>query len=418
MPRRVTEVRIQERAARLRLKARKHPYWRSISEGRHIGYYRGKRGGSWIARCRMSGTTEYVTKPLGNSDDELQSDGAAILNWKEALAKAMDWFDMVAGGGRGAARYTVSNALDDYLAMHTGKSKEKTRHTIERHIRPALGTRLVCDLTTAELRKFQTDLANRRSVYRSNREGVAQQRPDDGDIVRRGKANANRIFTPLKAALNRAFNDGRVPDDTAWRRVKPFPKVSVARIRYFTAAEVEALLSSAEPWFRALIQAALFTGARWSELASMKVRDVDLQTGTILFPETKSGRPRHVHLTDDGLHFFLSRCRAKALSDPVFLNQHGRILGTSHQIRPMAETCRKAKIEPAGFHILRHTYGSTLAMAAVPFAVIAEALGHADERITRKHYAHLSPSYVRDAVRSGLGSLGVHRNAGLRLVQG
>lgn len=39
------------------------------------------------------------------------------------------------------------------------------------------------------------------------------------------------------AALNRAFNDGRVPDDTAWRRVKPFPKVSVARIRYFTRAE-------------------------------------------------------------------------------------------------------------------------------------------------------------------------------------
>ena len=66
---------------------------------------------------------------------------------------------------------------------------------------------------------------------------MAKLRPDDGDSVRRGMANANRIFTPLKAALNRAFNDGRVHDDTAWRRVKPFPKVSVARIRYFTRAE-------------------------------------------------------------------------------------------------------------------------------------------------------------------------------------
>ena len=46
-------------------------------------------------------------------------------------------------------------------------------------------------------------------------------------------------------------------------------------------------------------------------------------------------------------------------------------------------------------------------MAGVPIAVIAEALGHSDERITRKHYAHLSPSYVRDAVRAGLGTMGI-----------
>lgn len=76
----------------------------------------------------------------------------------------------------------------------------------------------------------------------------------------------------------------------------------------------------------------------------------------------------------------------------------------------------RAKVEPAGFHILRHTYASTLAMAGVPLGVIAEALGHADERITRKHYAHLSPSYVRDAVRAGLGSLGAYRPEPLRLV--
>ena len=73
----------------------------------------------------------------------------------------------------------------------------------------------------------------------------------------------------------------------------------------------------------------------------------------------------------------------------------------------MRETCENAKVAPIGFHILRHTYGSRLAMAGVPLAVIAEALGHSDERITRKHYAHLSPSYVRDAIRAGLGTMGV-----------
>jgi integrase len=149
----------------------------------------------------------------------------------------------------------------------------------------------------------------------------------------------------------------------------------------------------------------------------MKVRDVDLNSGTVLFPETKGGRPRYIHLTDDGVLFFTRQLAGKGLQNLVFLNQHDRPFGPSHQIRPMLETCLNAKIEPAGFHILRHTYGSTLAMAGVPLSVIAEALGHADERITRKHYAHLSPSYVRDAVRGGLGDLGAYRAPPLRLLE-
>jgi integrase len=417
MGRLVRDHRLDTRSARLRLSRSKRPYWRSISTGCHLGYYRGSQGGTWIARCKAAGQpTRYLQRSIGEADDVRDSDGVDILDFRQAQAKARDWFeDIAAAAGKRPERYTVGNALDDYLERFTGKSLEKTRHTIERHIRPALGDRPVCELTTAELTRFQTDLATRKSVYRANRKGQARIRSDDGDSIRRGKANSNRIFTPLKAALNRAFNEGRVPDDAAWRRVKPYAKVSVARVRYFTTAEVQALLEAAPPWFRSMMQAALFTGARWSEIFKMRVRDVDLRSGTVLIPETKGGRPRHVHLSDEGLRFFTRHCAGRALAEELFVNEHGRPLGPSHQIRPMRDACIAAKVEPAGFHILRHTYGSTLAMAGIPLAVIAEALGHADERITRKHYAHLSPSYVRDAVRQGLGELGAFR-PGLRVV--
>jgi integrase len=358
-----------------------------------------------------------VQKTLGQADDTQDANGVDILDFRQAQEVAQSWFeDLAKQGGKRPHLYKVGNALDDYLAGFTGKSLDKTRHTIERHIRPVLGEKLVAELTTAELAAFQSDLANRPSVYRANKAGKARRRPEDDDSMRRRRANANRIFTPLKAALNRAFNIGKVADDTAWRRVKPFAKVSAARIRYFTPAEVQALLDAAEPWFRQLMQAALLTGGRWSEIYRMRVRDVDPSAGTVHFPETKGGRPRYVHLTDEGLLFFRRLCSGKLLSDMLFVNQHGRAIGPSHQIRPMRETCRRAGVDPAGFHILRHTYGSTLAMAAVPLPVIAEALGHADERITRKHYAHLGPSYVRDAVRAGLGTLGAYRAGGLRLV--
>jgi integrase len=56
--------------------------------------------------------------------------------------------------------------------------------------------------------------------------------------------------------------------------------------------------------------------------------------------------------------------------------------------------------------VLRHTYGSMLAMRGVPLQVIAEALGHSDTRITHRHYAHLMPSYVADTIRSHLPNFG------------
>jgi integrase len=74
----------------------------------------------------------------------------------------------------------------------------------------------------------------------------------------------------------------------------------------------------------------------------------------------------------------------------------------------MLHACGRAKINPAvSFHTLRHTHGSTLAMRGVPMAVIAEQLGHADTRITEKHYAHLALNYVADTIRACFPRLGI-----------
>jgi site-specific recombinase XerD len=51
-----------------------------------------------------------------------------------------------------------------------------------------------------------------------------------------------------------------------------------------------------------------------------------------------------------------------------------------------------------GWHDLRHTYGSHLAMRGVPLRTIQELLGHASIEQTMR-YAHLSPEVKRDAVK-------------------
>jgi len=51
-------------------------------------------------------------------------------------------------------------------------------------------------------------------------------------------------------------------------------------------------------------------------------------------------------------------------------------------------------------------------MNGAPLMVVAKNLGHADTRMVEKHYGHLAPSFVADAIRAAAPSFGfkIERN--------
>ena len=84
----------------------------------------------------------------------------------------------------------------------------------------------------------------------------------------------------------------------------------------------------------------------------------------------------------------------------MFTRADGKPWGKNHQVRPLAETCTTAKIAPPiTFHELRHTYASTLAQRGIDLLTLSKLLGHADTRITSRHYAHLCDDSLRIAVQ-------------------
>src|SRR5215470_15070292 len=83
MARTVRDTNLETRTARARLKARGEPYWRAIDRGAHLGYYRGARGGSWIARLYREG--RYQKHDLGRADDVTDGDGLHVLDYSHAL---------------------------------------------------------------------------------------------------------------------------------------------------------------------------------------------------------------------------------------------------------------------------------------------------------------------------------------------
>jgi integrase len=208
-------------------------------------------------------------------------------------------------------------------------------------------------------------------------------------------------LTVLKAALNRAFNAGLVSSDKEWRKVRPFKGVDAARVRYLTLAEARRLINVADPDLRRLVQAALLTGARYSELGRLQVVDFNPDVGTVAVRRSKSAKPRHVVLTSEGTRFFKALCAGRAGNETMLRKADGTAWGTSHQLRPIAEAVARAKIEPAaGMHTLRHTWASHSVMAGMPLMVVARNMGHVDTRMVEKHYGHLAPSYVADEVRA------------------
>ena len=89
MARTLTDAKLDTRAARQRLKARREPYWRSFSEGLAIGYRKGAKGGTWIARHY---TVEEGRRfqSLGTADDVADADGAHrwTLHTRGAIERA------------------------------------------------------------------------------------------------------------------------------------------------------------------------------------------------------------------------------------------------------------------------------------------------------------------------------------------
>ena len=419
MARKVRDRTIDSKAARRVLAPRAKPYYRALGQGLHLGFRKGLHGGSWVARI-YAGRRAYVVEKIGTADDDMNdADGIAVLDFGQAVERARRaQAERANPSGEVAAPYTVRRAVEDYLADQERLGKRSAydaRRRAETLILPELGRLDVARLTAERIERWHAALADRAPRWRSSNPDEPLLRPfdaSDEEAVRRRRSSANRTLTILKAALNSAFRRGKVASDAAWRRVRAFREVDAARVRYLTVAEARRVIKAADPHFRHLVEAALATGCRYGELCRLQVADFDGRAGTVTVRRSKSGKPRHVYLTDEGRALFARLTRGRNPSDPTLVTAAGTAWGASHQIRPMAEAVSRAKIDPPiSFHGLRHTYASLAVMNGTPLQVVARNLGHADTRMVEKHYGHLSTSFVADAIRTGAPRFGNARSA-------
>jgi integrase len=360
-----------------------------------------------VIRIRQNGT--YTDTSFATASDErwLPANGTTILHYFQARSRAHELYvDHRSNRSKDGQILTVTDAVDDYIAdrERRGRDISGVTYRAQAHIIPALGTVLLSELTAPALERFLHDTANRpplrRSAMYSKKVRFAEDVDmDDPEIRRRRQASANRIWSDLRAAVNRSYRGGWI-DRRPWTRVQIFRSTDSARKQILTLEESRKLLAACNADFRNMVHAALVTGCRYGELCALRAANYDRALGLLHISKSKNGRTRDVTLSDEGQALFGQLSRMKLPEAMLLTKADGTSWGKSEQSRRMKAACIKAGLDPMDIHRLRHTYASLLIMNGVRTILVAQNLGHRDTRMVERHYGHLTDSYKAEMIRS------------------
>ncbi len=222
--------------------------------------------------------------------------------------------------------------------------------------------------------------------------------------VENGLYQANRLLERIKVIYNKAIEwgwDGSNPTNS----IKKFKERS--RNRFLHPDELPAFFESLEAEtndvIRDYINISLLTGARKSNVLSMRWKDINFERQEWLIPETKNGEPLRVPLVLKALDILNLRIQNYGQREWVFEGE-GK---TGHLIEPKSGWKRilnRAGIKDLRLHDLRRTVGSWQAATGANSYIIGGTLGHKDQKSTAV-YARLNIDPIRASLEKATGAM-------------
>jgi integrase len=177
------------------------------------------------------------------------------------------------------------------------------------------------------------------------------------------------------------------------------------RLRFLSDKEISNLRDTHTPEHWSVVAFALETGLRLTEQFHSRWDCLNTEQGILTIPLSKSGKTRHVILTDAALEIIkgLTSWMHSPYLFPSPLTSGQPMQGRNFVVKVYEPALKRAKIEGVTWHTLRHTFASRAVMAGVDIRTVQELMGHSTITMTMQ-YAHLSPAHLRIAVnRASLG---------------
>jgi len=341
-------------------------------------------------RCRPSGAKYYLLKMRVGGRQRWITIGRHGSPWTpdSARREALRLLGLRAAGrdpaterDRQRVAVTIEELADRFLQEHVAqhckpRTQEEYQRAVERYIKPALGRHRISDVTRADVAQF----------HHRHRDHSHQ---------------ANRSLAVLSKMMNLAEAWGlRTEGTNPCRHVKKYPENK--RERYLSREELQRLGSALDDakrggteslYVTAAIGLLALTGARLSEILTLRWAYIDLAGGVIQLPDSKTGA-KPIYLNNAAIR--LLRSVPVMSGNPFVIAGKKRGARLVNLQKPWRRIRAAAGLHDVRIHDLRHSFASIGASAGMSLPVIGKLLGHTQPATTAR-YAHLAADPVRAA---------------------
>jgi integrase len=259
---------------------------------------------------------------------------------------------------------------------------------IDGHLKPRFGEQKVSRITKAEILAFRSALAK---VPGRKNKGLSPKR-------------INSILAPLRQILNEAAD--RYEFNTPYRNIKPL-KVPKTDVEPFTLEEVQQIINTVRPDFKAYYTVRFFTGMRTGEIDGLKWQYVDFENRLILVRETVvDGREDYTKNDGSQREIQMSQLVYDALRDQekvtkgkskfVFCTREGQHLDHNNVTkRVWYPLLRHLGLQQRRPYQSRHTAATLWLASGEAPEWIARQMGHSSTEMLFRVYSRFVPNLTR-----------------------
>ncbi len=275
------------------------------------------------------------------------------------------------------AEFTFSELFAEYLERHS-KPRKKTWAEDESKYKTYLAKPLGCKKLSA---------IDRRSIALIH-----------SNISKAGRSiTANRVLALTSSIFGWAISAGLWESNPA---IGVKRNKENSRDRFLQSDELprffKALAEEENQAIRGYILISLLTGARRSNVLSMKWADINFERAEWRIEETKNGIPQTVALSPEAAEILRSRLSENDVFVFPGIGKHGHL---AEPTKGWKRILKRAGIEDLRIHDLRRTLGSWQAKTGASLAIIGKSLNHKNQNTTAI-YAQLDLDPVRDSVNT------------------
>jgi integrase len=294
-----------------------------------------RKHGAYYYVCRIAGAVKWT-----RLSDEY---GEALRKWAEIE------------GGKPVQAWTIAQAIGHYLDVSSKRLRPATLAGYEasaKNLLPVFG-----HMPVTELRKSH--------VY--------------SYVVKRGNVAGNRERALLSVAYSHMAKAGIFdgPNPAAGLQ---FRNPEGVGSRYITDGELRAVIEAAGHRMRLLLRFAYLTGMRQGDILALRLTAATADG--IAYTDSKTGKDHLIDWSDELRAIWKVAAGMRIGDVPVFLSQTGAAYTSSGFKASWRKVKLRAGLADIHFHDLRRKSGSD----ADDDAHAQALLGHADSKVTRKHY--------------------------------